>query len=256
MELAFGNSQIEAYLGGARLLRESGLPAPAQRGLIFRGERYEPYMQFVQGGARFHPAVSGDLCQAIDEADPTHLVIAVMGSHHWIYGIANEKDPFDFLVPALPQCGLAPGTQLIPYDLVERLFRNDLAWQFGLVRLARTLSDRPIFVIEAPPPVASTEMMLRGLYGPFKERVEQYGTPPAAFRFKVWWIWHRLCATLAAELGAHFVEAPPETRDAEGFLDPRFFLDGVHGNDAYGALMVDRVAHACRTLGIAPAEAT
>lgn len=244
--LAFGNSQIAAFMAGARRLREQGEPAAALRSLVFRGERYEPFAVFGALGARLHPAIAGDLAAALRESDPAFLVAAIMGSDHWILGIANDPVPFDFLVPDLPGFGLAPDARLIPYDLICRRFRQDMGLRFGLLRLARTLSDRPIYVIEAPPPVASTERMRQCLYGPFAERVARHGMAPAGFRFKIWWLCHRITAALTAELGAHFVEAPPETRDADGFLDPRFFLDGVHGNDAYGALMVRQVAEARR----------
>ncbi|MDE2516384.1 MAG: hypothetical protein KGL12_10190 [Rhodospirillales bacterium] len=244
--LAFGNSQIAAFVAGARRLRQQGEPVPSLHSLVFRGARYEPFAVLGALGARLHPAIAGDLAAALREADPAFLVAAIMGADHWILGIANDPVPFDFLVPELPGFGLAPGARLIPYDLICRRFRQDMGLRFGLLRLARTLSDRPIYVIEAPPPVASTARMQEWLYGPFAARVARHGMAPAGFRFKIWWVCHRITATLAAELGAHFVEAPAETRDADGFLDPRFFLDGVHGNDAYGALMVRQVAAARR----------
>jgi hypothetical protein len=56
---------------------------------------------------------------------------------------------------------------------------------------------------------------------------------------------------ICADLGIRFVEGPPETRDAGGFLDQRFYLDGIHGNDEYGKLMAQEVARAMRDMGLA-----
>ena len=165
--------------------------------------------------------------------------------------MCNEPRAFDFIVPELPQHPLTPGTELIPYDLLRRRIRGDLDWQFGLVRQLKSFCDLPIFHIEVPPPVASADLMLRGVYGPFKEKMEQFGFPSISFRYKMWWLWVDLAKQFCAELGDHFVDAPAETRDANGFLHERYYLDGVHGNDEYGALIVREVAAARQRLGIA-----
>ena len=183
------SSQAGPYVAGHRLAQAKGLVECDVRGLIFRGERYEPYVQFEPGGVRFHPAVAADLRAALDETQPTCLVAAILGSHHWLLGACNEPRPFDFIVPSLPQHPISPQTELIPYDLLLRRFRGDLNWQFDLVRLARTFCDLPIFHIEAPPPVESAALMLRGVGDPFRERMEQFGFPSTSFRYKIWWIW-------------------------------------------------------------------
>jgi hypothetical protein len=251
VELVIGNSQVGPYVAGHRLAQARGLVECDLRSLIFRGERYEPYAQFAEDGVKFHPAVAADLRAAIDEVHPTSLVVAVLGLDHWILGMSNEPRPFDFLVPALPQHPMSPEAELIPYDLLLRCIRSCLDWQFGLVRLVRMFSELPIFLIEAPPPVENAELMLRGIYGRFKRRMEQFGFPTTSFRYKMWWIWTHVARCFCAELGLHFIEGPPETRDADGFLDEQYYLDGVHGTDEYGVLIVREVARAKRRIGLA-----
>jgi hypothetical protein len=250
VELVFGNSQAGPYVTGHRLARAMGLVECDVHGLIFRGKRYEPYVQFTGEGARFHPAIAADIRAAIEQLQPTCLVAAIHGADHWIYGLCNDPRPFDFLVPALPQYPLSSGAELIPYDLLLRRFRGDMDWQFGLIRSVMAFCDLPIFHIEAPPPVESADLMLRGIYGDTQVRMEQFGCPSIAFRYKIWWIWTQVTKSICADLGVHFVEGPPETRDANGFLDERYHLDGVHGTDEYGALMVREVTRVKRHLGL------
>jgi hypothetical protein len=251
IELAMGNSQIVAYVAGHRLAQAAGVVGCDVHGLEFRGERYEPYVQPADDGLRFHPAVVSDTLAAIRELHPTNLVLAILGSFHWIAGVINDPRPFDFLVPVLPQHPMSPQAELIPYDLMLRRIRADLDWQFNLVRLAQGLCKLPIFVIEAPPPVENADLMLRGVNGDFRARMEQFGCPTTSFRYKTWWIWTHIAKCFCAELGAHFIEGPPETRDAYGFLDERYYLDGVHGTAEYGAVIVGEVAKAKRRMGLA-----
>jgi hypothetical protein len=251
MELVFGNSQATAYIAGHRLAHAGGLIEDSVHGLIFRGERYEPYVYFTDNGVRFHPTILDDLRGAVEELRPTSLVAAILGSDHWIYGIGQEPRPFDFLVPDLPQHPLSAQTEMIPYDLLLQRFRGDLEWQFGLVRFAMTLCSLPIFIIEAPPPVENADLMLRPVSGHFKERMEKFGYPSTSFRYKIWWIFTHATKSICADLGISFIEAPPETRDLNGFLNERYYLDGVHGTDEYGALMAGEVAKAKRSMGLA-----
>jgi hypothetical protein len=136
---------------------------------------------------------------------------------------------------------------------LQQRFYSALGWQFGVVRSVQAFSDLPIFHIEAPPPVESVELMVRNVaqHGPTKASREKYGLPSVTFRHKVWWIWNDVTRRICADLGIRFVEGPPETRDAGGFLDQRFYLDGIHGNDEYGKLMAQEVARAMRDMGLA-----
>jgi len=253
VELAMGNSQIVPYVAGHRLAQAAGVVGCDVHGLELRGERYDPYVQYTPEGIIFHPAVVSDVLAAIRKLHPTNLVVAILGSYHWIAGVINEPRPFDFLVPVLPQHRMSPQAELIPYDLMLRRIRGDLDWQFNLVRLAQGFCDLPIFVIEAPPPVASADLMLRGVNGDFRQRMEQFGCPTTAFRYKIWWIWTHVAKCYCAELGVHFIEGPPETRDANGFLNDQYYLDGVHGTNEYGAVMAGEVAKAKRRMGLAGA---
>ncbi len=244
LALLFGNSHTVPYLKGHRLAQAEGRIGFDVRRMVFDGELYDPYLQHTAHGIQYHPAVAEDIRAAIAELRPICLITAVHGSDHWLYGMSNDARPFDFLVPSLPEHPLSSGSELIPYDLLLRRFRGDLDWQFGLVRTVRAFCDLPMFHIEAPPPVKDTDLMLQDVYGPTKERMERLGCPSVSFRYKIWWIWTHVTKSICAELGLHFIQGPPKTRDAEGFLDIHYHLDGVHGTDEYGALIAHEVAEA------------
>jgi hypothetical protein len=250
LALAFGNSHIGPYVRGHRLALADGRIECDVHGMTFDGARYEPLIHETDSGKQFNPAIIEDIRSAIDKLAPNCLITAVVGSDHWKYGLINNARPFDFITPALPQYPMSPGTELIPYDLLARRFYIDLDWQFNLVRAVRKFCDLPILHIEAPPPVESVELMLKGIFGPYKESMEQLGCPAVSFRYKIWWIWTDVARKLCAELGLPFVEGPPDTRDAKGFLDARYCGDGLHGTDEYGAVMACEVVRVMRSLGI------
>jgi len=60
----------------------------------------------------------------------------------------------------------------------------------------------------------------------------------------MWWIWTYVAKEICADLDIRFIEGPQATRDERGFLNVRYHLDGVHGNDDYGALIAQEVAGA------------
>ena len=132
LALVFGNSHTGPYVRGHRLaLQREDIHCNVQ-GMVFDGERYNPYLQHTASGIQYHPTVAEDIRVAIAELNPVCLVTAVHGSDHWSYGMSNEARPFDFIAPMLPQHPVSPENELIPYDLLIRRFRGDLDWQFGL----------------------------------------------------------------------------------------------------------------------------
>jgi hypothetical protein len=117
-------------------------------------------------------------------------------------------------------------------------------WQFDIVRSVQAWCRLPIYHIEAPPPVGNPELIARRVYGHFREKMEQFGCPTVSFRYKVWWIFWQMVKDICRELGVVPVEGPPATRDESGFLAERYFLDGVHASDEYGALIAGELAAA------------
>jgi hypothetical protein len=250
LDLIFGNSHTVPYARGHRLATSRGQADSDLHRVVFEGECYQPWIQQTENGLTYHPAAAERLCAKISELQPSCLITAVHGADHWILGMGNEERAFDFCVPALPKHPVSPEAELIPYDLLVRRYRGDLGWQFGLVRAVQRFSTLPIFHLEAPPPVENVELMLKSLSGGFEKRMQDFGLPSVSFRYKIWWLWTHMTKLWCAELGLHFLEGPPSTRDANGFLRECYHSDGVHGNDDYGERMVQEVAKAKQRLGV------
>lgn len=253
LALVFGNSHTGPYVRGHQLARANGHIACDVHGMAFNGDRYEPYILHTDRGVAFNPTVAEDILATIDRLKPDCLITACLGSDHWGYGMVPDARPFDFVVPALPQYPMSPGTELIPYDLMLRRFHIDMDWQFGIVRTLRTSCKLPLLHIEAPPPVEDAEMMLKGVLPHMKQQIEQLGVPTVSHRYKMWWIWTLATKGFCVEFDAHFIEGPAETRDTNGFLNPRYFGDGLHGSDEYGAVMAGETVKVMRSLGISGA---
>jgi hypothetical protein len=251
--LVFGTSHTGPFVRGHRLARSAGLVGYDVHGMVFHGDRYEPTVHITPDHhLQFNPAITEDIAAAIEELQPSCLITAVMGSCYWSQGMSQDPRPFDFLVPELPQHKLTEETEFIPYDLLRRRFHIDLDWQFGIVRSIREFSDLPIFNIEAPPPVASEQLMIEGIghHPAMIASLEQHGLPSVSFRYKFWWGWNDVTRCICTDLGMHFVAGPPDTRDADGYLDARFYLDGLHGTDDYGKLMAQAVERAMSDIGV------
>jgi hypothetical protein len=45
----------------------------------------------------------------------------------------------------------------------------------------------------------------------------------------------------AERLGARFVDYPADSVDADGFMRPELVRDSAHGNEAFGALVLDQI---------------
>ena len=249
--LAFGNSHLWPFVRGHRSLLDKGEIDYDLAVLDFQQAQYEPFVERKSNGmAVYNPLVVEALRTAIAEHKPIGIATAIHGSDHWRHGVIKGPNPFDIVVPALPQHRMSPGVPLVPYDLFVRRIHIAMLWQFGIVTVLRRLCDLPIFHLEAPPPVENESLALRGVYGHFKEAMDEFGTPTVSHRFKLWWVWSQVAMHICAESGVHFIEGPPETRDNNGFLNEQYYEDGVHGSNAYGALIARELAHAMRGLGL------
>jgi hypothetical protein len=191
-----------------------------------------------------------EIRNAIAEHQAVGLVTAILGSDHWRDGVIRGPHAFDFIVPALPQHGMSPGTWLIPFDLVIEWIHRALVWQFAIITVVKRICDLPIFHVEAPPPVESESLILRGVYGHFKEMMDEFGIHTVSHRFKLWWAWSHVAMHVCSEAGIHFIEGPAATRDDHGFLNEQYYADGVHGTDIYGGLIAGEIGNAMRGLGL------
>jgi hypothetical protein len=248
--LAFGHSQLGALSRGHELLRSRGEIGYDLASLGSWEPRFQPLYHHRGGGRGFNPAFLEAICERITELEPAAIVLSLLGAEPYLRGVINDPRPYDFVLPDRPELGLSPNTELIPYDPVAQRFRDELRWQFDIVVSLREFRDLPLYHIEAPPPVADPKLMEPTVYGRIRERMEEFGCPSVTFRYKAWLLFAAMCKDICAELGLSYVEGPPESRDAQGFLAERYFKDGVHGTDEYGSLIALGLEQAMQRSGM------
>src|SRR5690242_20492750 len=147
--VAFGNSHLWPFVRGHKSLRDKDEIDYDVVALDLQREQYEPYVERKDNGlVVYNPLVVEAIGAAIAEHKPVGIATAIHGSDHWRDGVIRGPDPFDFVVPALPQHRMSPGVPLVPYDLFVRRIHIALLWQFGIITVLRRLCDLPIFHVE------------------------------------------------------------------------------------------------------------
>jgi hypothetical protein len=111
----------------------------------------------------------------------------------------------------------------------------------------KTFSDRPVYHIALPPPVAGDDHIRRTAGPAFVEQIERYGIAPSRLRAKVWRLCFEATERLCMQHGIGLIAPPAETLDAYNCLSQEYRgHDAVHPNTAYGQLLLDRMVGIAR----------
>ena len=169
------------------------------------------------------------------------IVSAVHGNAHNIFGLVRHPQPFDFVVPKMPQLALDEDAVLLPYSSIVASFRAKAEAQTRLLFNLKTEFGLPMIHLQSPPPIPSEEH-LRTYPGVFAEKIAEFGVAPALLRHKLWWtmsdIFHEACAAL----GVAYLQVPDCVKDNSGMLLEQFWNnDPTHGNALYGAAILRQV---------------
>ncbi len=97
---------------------------------------------------------------------------------------------------------------------------------------------------ETPPPIFDGAV-LADLASHYVNRANNHRADAAHFgisepylRYKIWSLHSNVFETFCAQKGITYVKNPPEALDEKGFLRGDYWNDFVHGNTAYGALVL------------------
>ncbi len=189
-----------------------------------------------------------DLAERVAKAD--FLISMVEGAGHGVLTLAEHPWNFDFVLPSEPDLPMLEGATVIPVDALRRTL-HDLSDPLltGISVLAEMV-DVPILHIEPPPPLQEitklgkteadrhfieTGLMFRGRNKAFSNKW---------VRYKAWRLHTQLIAECCAQSGIPYLPTPSAVQDEYGFLRPEFDIDGIHGNTAYGAIVLDAVRRA------------
>jgi hypothetical protein len=199
-------------------------------------------------------AIDAEYAAIVSAADVSEIFLCCGGGEHVGISLFNNR-PFEVYMPDDgPQQEISGDRDVIPYDVLLATCAFHISEPVPLVQRIRSLSSLPMYHILPPPPPAAEECARDRVPPVFRDLIDKFGITPAPLRHKVW----HICCTAARQtyqdMGISVIEPPAEAMDERGFLAPQYAgVDLVHANEAYGALVVDRMVsiaanHASRAL--------
>lgn len=168
------------------------------------------------------------LLDSIDSATPGNILFAFMhGEEYHHMSVREYNAPYDFEIPSRPDLGFAPGRQVIPLEIVKREALLYLQKSIANFYAIRTFHPglRIVNVI-CPPPSNAGDI----------------GSPATHYvRLKNYLVYVDALREATEPAGIETLLPPAEALTQEGLLRAEYDDDFVHGNKAYGALVVQQM---------------
>ena len=187
-------------------------------------------------------AIDAEYAAIVSAADVSEIFLCCGGGEHVGISLFNNR-PFEVYMPDDgPQQEISGDCDVIPYDVLFATCASFVAEPVPFVQRIRSLSSLPMYHILPPPPPAGQDCARDRVPPIFCELIDKFGFAPAPLRHKVWHICCTAARQIYQDMGISVIEPPAEAMDERGFLAPQYAgVDLVHANEAYGALVVDRM---------------
>lgn len=195
-----------------------------------------------------HRTLHFELRSALAGPPPDSICLCMAGNLHNRVASVEHPRPFTVLFPgANPQKD--KDRWLIPYQVMLQSFQQLLR---GWLKMANAVyhlfPQARRFYFNPPPPLQDWSGI-----DELPEQLEEMlylGHPPADLRLRLYQLQTDLLRRYAESRGAQFIDTPPSTLDAEGFLAREFFdNDPTHANSRYAEVLY---AHIMKCIGSAP----
>jgi len=142
---------------------------------------------------------------------------------------------FDFVLPSAPDLPLDETREIVPAEALRAVLTEASASHIesiaGIVRAA----SAPITQLHPPPPLADEALI--------KPHLAWNGVAHVvAAKWLRYKFWRLHCEVMDAACESHGIRSrlpPRSVLDDQGFLRPGLHADAVHGNAAYGRLVLD-----------------
>lgn len=202
-----------------------------------------PDKQFLHtdGAATYiNPTLRERLAKA--DGGNTAIFSMVGGNAHNFMGLFQHRVPYDIVLPEQTDLPFDPGAELVPYDYVAKVLLGLVVRDLEFLNALRRAMPVPIYHLESPPPVFDNDFCKQNLPPVFLTK--QYATMNIAapfFRYKLWRLHSRIVRQECERIGIGFIPCPGDSIDDSGFLRRAYYIDPLHGNDGYGALILDQI---------------
>ena len=176
-------------------------------------------------------------------ADRFDVIFSVIGGNtHCCLGLVNNPRPYDFIHPDLPDLLPDAGGEILPYGLMLDTLREMAQDISPLLPAIRGLSDKPIWHLQAPPPVPDHTHLRRNAQH-FAALIRAYGLASPARAYRFWRLQCAMMEQICAPLTIPICPPPASTLDKDGMLAaPCWTTDPTHAGPAYGTAVLDQIA--------------
>lgn len=208
--------------------------------LIIPGVDCRAVVQTVDG--RPTVAAAPAFIEIVTSLDPQGVLVSFLGGNeHSVLSLLNPAQPFDFVWPADSDAPLRPGHQPVSLATVEAQLLGAIQQTLAQLTMIRARHPGLRIVHVAPPPPQGNEGRMRDTPEVFGDLIARHGLMPLSIRLKYYGVYVDLFRRHLAPLGIDCLGPPPESLDEHGALRDVLTLGCTHGNQAYGALVLQQL---------------
>ncbi len=175
------------------------------------------------------------------------VVLTLRGNQYNTMALMKHPRPFDVMIEGFPDLPADAYDELIPYATAFAYMSDSLRRGYGKL-ISRVVVGRtkPVLCLSVPSPKDDEAHILKGAETYFASAgISTIGVSPAPLRLKLWHLQTEVLRQYCGELGVPFLDNPPNSRTADGYLKREFYAkDATHANAAYGALVLDQIVGA------------
>jgi len=196
-------------------------------------EKYKPWITRIGEKFLLNSIAYDDIIETIKDFSPDCVFLTIGGNEHFVHGAIKDVRDFDFYLPDRPDLAIAPGVEVVPYQLVKNMLALEIKGPLETMAFITEHVD-DVYCLSAPPAVRDSAFFTSSIPPEMLDSTSGNEVVDAQSRYKFW----RICQDCAREWTEgnriQFLAPPSETVDPEGFIVDTYRGDAFHGNTWYG----------------------
>ncbi len=131
----------------------------------------------------------------------------------------------------------------IPAEVIKSSLSAHFKILSQALGLTKKISPIQVVFVSPPPPYRDNHEIVERMAKKKNAPINLMRQPMnAEIRLKVWKIANEVLMDICSQLSIEFISPDSQCLDKDGFLLPEFYGDGFHANEAYGALMHNKIS--------------